>query len=101
MFDWLELTSQQWECWGLHREGDGTEAKGEWWDLAAGNCGTVDKKMTVFGWAKKVVGKTCEKAQGSEYQWFLMPITVSGQTACTPCLGFEGYAKDLYLGRLT
>lgn len=44
MFDWLELTSQLWECWRLHREGDGTEAKGKWWGLAAGNCVTVDKK---------------------------------------------------------
>lgn len=59
------------------------------------------KNYSVWLGKERCWEEICEKTQGSDYQWFLMPLTVSGQTACKPGLDFEGYARDLNLGRKT
>lgn len=59
------------------------------------------KNYSVWLGKERCWEEICENAQGSEYQWLLVPLTVSGQTACKPCLDFEGYARALNLGRQT
>lgn len=101
MFNWLDLTSQLWECWSLHREVTGLRQRASDGILLLEIVSVWIKNYSVWLGKERCWEEICEKAQGSEYGWFLLPLTVSGQTRSKPRLNFEGYARALNLGRQT
>lgn len=59
------------------------------------------EKYSVWLGKERCWEEICENAHCIEYQCFFMSITVSGQTACKPCLDFEGYTRTLNVNRNT